>query len=69
LAESTAKSRNQHRPPTRLRGEYRDDAPPVRLNCVTLANEDKVRISAAILAGVGLNLPAAFAKMDDGKTT
>ncbi len=35
---------------------------------VTLADLGKVRITASVLVGVGLNQPAAFSKMDDGKT-
>ncbi len=38
------------------------------VDTVTLADVGKVRVTAAVLAGVGTNLPAAFAKMDDGKT-
>ena len=32
---------------------------------ITLAAEGKVRITAALLVGVGVAQPAAFAKMDD----
>lgn len=40
----------------------------ITVDRVTLAAEGKVRIVASILAGVGLNLPAAFAAMNDAKT-
>lgn len=40
----------------------------VLVDRITLANVGKVRITAAVLAGVGLNLPAAFSKMDDALT-
>lgn len=35
---------------------------------ITLADVGKIRITAALIAGVGVNVPAAFAKMDDAKT-
>lgn len=35
---------------------------------VTLADVGKLRITASVLVGVGANLPAAFAKMDDALT-
>jgi len=38
------------------------------LDRVTLADQGLVRIVASILVGVGVNLPAAFAKMDDALT-
>lgn len=36
---------------------------------ITLADVGKVRITASVLVGVGVNLPAAFAKMDDALTS
>jgi HK97 family phage major capsid protein len=35
---------------------------------VTMADTGQIRIVASVLAGVGLNLPAAFSKMDDALT-
>jgi|GEM_PF-2651237 len=35
---------------------------------VTMADTGQIKINASVLAGVGLNLPAAFAKMDDALT-
>jgi HK97 family phage major capsid protein len=40
----------------------------VMLDRVTLADQGKVRIIASLQVGVGVNLPAAFAKMDDALT-
>ena len=40
----------------------------VLLDRVTMADVGKVRIVASVLVGVGVNLPAAFSKMDDALT-
>jgi HK97 family phage major capsid protein len=37
----------------------------VHVDRITLADVGKVRITASVLVGVGVNLPAAFSKMDD----